>query len=162
MSGIIKEKQSFHVDSVGVFMLGAVFLFLSIGLVLLGGSVYSNIMARSAENDEARTTFSYIANQVRRADGVVGAEIGELDGHHALVLYHDYYGWEFLTYLYYYDGAMREHFVEKGFEQGPEAGSPIVWMEGLRFAKDPAGLITIWATFDGREKSMQIAARPLR
>ena len=160
MQGILKEKQGFRVDSVGVFFLGAVFLFLSIGLVLLGGSVYSHIIERSAVNDNSRTTFSYISNQVRRADTYAGVEVGEFNGLNALILNHDFYGWEFATYLYYYDGAMREYFVEKGYELGPEAGSPIVWLEGLFFSEDEGGLITVRATFaQGREKQMQISLR---
>ena len=160
MRGIIKEKQGFRVDSVGVFLLGAVFLFLSIGLVLLGGSVYSHIIAGSARNDDARTTFSYLANQVRRADSGAGVEIGYLGEQQALLLNHDYAGWAFVTYLYYYDGALRELFVEKGYELEPEAGLPIVWLEDIRFSIDGAGLITAKAFFsDNREEQMLLSTR---
>jgi len=160
MNGVIKEKQGFRIDSVGVFLLGAVFLFLSIGLVMLGGSLYRHIMVRSGENDEVRTTFSYIANQVHRADEAGGVEVGEFAGRQALLLNHDFYGWEFTTYLYYYDGALRELFVEKGFELEPEAGQVIVWLDDIRFSVDDYGLITAWASFpDGLQEKLLMSPR---
>ena len=160
MNGLIKEKQGIRVDSVGVFLLGAVFLFLSIGLVMLGGSLYRHIMEISGENDETRTTFSYLANQVHRADALGSVGVGEFQGRSALVLEQNFGDWEFVTYLYYYDGALRELFVEKGTELDAEAGLPIVWLNDLAFETDDGGLITAWATFaNGRRSRILISPR---
>jgi hypothetical protein len=160
MNGLLKEKQGIRVDSAGVFLLGAVFLFLSIGLVMLGGSLYHHIMMNSNENNEARTTFSYIANQVHRADSEGGVSVGELDGRQALLLEQNYGDWQFVTYLYYYDGALRELFVEKGTVLDAEAGLPIVWLEGLGFETDSSGLITAWAEFsNGRRERIFLSPR---
>ena len=160
MNGVIKEKQGIRVDSIGVFILGAIFLFLSIGLVMLGGSLYYHIMSTSGANDASRTTFSYISNQVHRADANGGVMVGELDGRQALMLEQDFGGWEFVTYLYYYDGALRELFVEKDNILDAEAGLPIVWLEGLGFEVDDQGLITAWAAFsNGRNERILISPR---
>ena len=160
MEGSLKEQHKIRVDSAGVFLLGAVFLFLSIGLVMMGGSVYQHIMRGAGENDQIRTTFSYIANQVRRADAGGGVEVGLWDGREALLLTQDFGGYEYVTYLYYYEGALRELFVEKGFDLDPDAGQPIVWLAGLGFQEDARGLITIRALFDdGREEHMRLSTR---
>ena len=160
MNGVIKKRQGIRVDSAGVFLLGAVFLFLSIGLVMLGGSLYRHIMVTSGKNDATRTTFSFLANQVRRADASGGVEVGEFCGCQALLLSQDFDGWEFITYLYYYDGALRELIVEKGYELEPEAGLPIVWLEDMGFSADESGLITAWAAFeDGRREKLFLSAR---
>jgi len=160
MDGVLKERHKIRVDTAGVFVLGAVFLFLSIGLVMMGGSVYRSIMRGSGENDRIRTTFSYIANQVRRADAYGGVEVGEWNGKEALQLNQNYGGWEYITYLYYYDGALRELFVEKGTMLDADAGLPIVWLENVGFTADEQGLITITATFeDGRNERMLLSTR---
>jgi hypothetical protein len=160
MNGVLKERQGIRVDSAGVFLLGAVFLFLSIGLVMMGGSLYRHIMEVSNENDEARTTFSYIANQVHRADSSGGVSVGELGGQQALMLEQNFGGWEFVTYLYYYDGALRELFVEKGTELEKDAGLAIVWLNDLGFEQDESGLITAWAVLtNGRREQILISPR---
>jgi hypothetical protein len=160
MNGVIKEKQGLRADSIGVFLLGAAFLFMSISLVLLGGALYRQIMMRANENDEIRTTFAYISNQMHRADEFGGVEVGEFAGAQALLLNHDFYGWEFTTFLYYYDGALRELFVEKGFELDPDAGQVIIRLEDLGFSVDERGLITAWASFaDGRREHVLLSPR---
>ena len=160
MEGSIKEQHRIRVDTAGVFLLGAVFLFLSIGLVVMGGSVYQRIMRDANSNDQIRTTFSYIANQVRRADADGGVEVGQWDGMETLLLNQDFGGWAFITYLYYYDGALRELFVEKGTELDPDAGLPIVWLDGIGFQVDDRGLITVHADFGGgRREEMLLSTR---
>ena len=160
MEGVVKEKHKIRVDTAGVFMLGAVFLFLSIGLVMMGGSVYRSVIKGSGENDQIRTTFSYLANQIRRADANGGVEVGQWSGQEALLLNQDFGGWTYITYLYYYDGALRELFVEKGTELDVDAGLPIVWLDGVGFTADERGLITITASFgDGRSESMLFSTR---
>ncbi|MCL1804790.1 MAG: DUF4860 domain-containing protein [Clostridiales bacterium] len=162
MNGVIKERQGIRVDSAGVFLLGAVFLFLSIGLVMMGGSLYRHIMEVSNENDEARTTFSYISNQVHRADASGGVSVGELGGQPALLLEQHFGDWEFITYLYYYDGALRELFVEKGTELEKDAGLAIVWLSDLGFEQDESGLITAWAVLtNGRREQILISPRTM-
>lgn len=132
-----------------MIVLGAVFLFLSIGLVMMGGSVYQSIMDRSDISDQTRTTFAYIANQVRRADNGGGVSVAEYNGKNALFLRQDYGGYTYINHLYYFDGALRELFVEEGTELDPEAGLPIVWLDDISFKRNERGLITITATFKG-------------
>ena len=163
MEGRIKEQHKIRVDSAGVFLLGAVFLFMSIGIVMLGGSVYRYVMRGANDNDQIRTTFSYIANQVRRADTDGGVTVGQWGGQEALVLEQNYGGYAYVTYLYHYDGALRELFVEKGTDLDPEAGLPIVWIEEIGFQEGEAGLITVKAYFeDGREESMLLSTNSTR
>lgn len=150
-------------DSAAVFLLGAVFLFLSIGLVILGGSVYSQTLAASSENDELRTTFSYIANQIRRADAGGAVEAGRLAEVPALLLNQDFEGIACVTYLYYWEGSLRELFVEKGSELGPEAGLPLIKLAALDFHLDDQGLLAIEAAFNsGGSRRMLLSCRSRR
>ena len=160
MEGRVRNRHTIRIDSAGVFLLGAVFLFLSIGIVMLGGSVYRSVMQGSNENDQIRTTFSYIANQVRRADSDGGVGISQWADREVLLLNQNYGGYAYVTYLYHYDGALRELFVEKGVELELEAGLPIVWIEGIHFQENGQGLISIQAVFNGgKEEQMLLSTR---
>ena len=157
---MLKKKHLMSADSVAVFLLGAVFLFLSAGLVLLGSSVYRHVVADSQENDSIRTTLSYIANQVRRADREGGVQVGTFHGQDALLLLRDLEGIECVTYLYSWEGSLRELFVEKGFELEPEAGLPLMPLENIYFTQDGAGLIQVEAQFaSGSRGQLTLALR---
>ena len=158
VAGVFKERDRIRVDSAGVIVLGAVFLFLSIGLVMMGGSVYRSIMDKSDESDMTRTTFAYIANQTRRADSNGGVQVARYHDKDALLLSQVYGDYTFITHLYYYEGALRELFVEEGTELDLEAGLPIVWLEDISFKQNDRGLITVTAMFEGGRKEEMFLA----
>jgi hypothetical protein len=156
---MMKKKAIMSADGIAVFLLGAVFLFLSVGLVLLGSSVYRRVLADSRENDQIRTTFSYIANQVRRKDVAGNVQVGKFHGQDALLLMQDVAGIECVTYLYCWDGSLRELFVEKGYELEPEAGLSLIPLENIFFTME-GGLINVEALFaNGIQSQLTLAPR---
>ena len=157
---MLKKKHLMSADSVAVFLLGAVFLFLSVGLVLLGSSVYRGVVATSQENDQMRTTLSYIANQVRRCDIDGNVQVGMFHDQDALLLLQDYDGIECVTYLYCWEGSLRELFVEIGNDLDPEAGLPLIALENIYFTLEPTGLIGVEARFaDGATARLILSPR---
>ncbi len=147
---MFKDKHRFKIDSVAVFMLGAIFLFLSIGLVVFGGSIYHNIVETSNQNDQSRVALAYFSNQVRRADLADSLEIGQLYDTEALLLKQNYDGYQYITYLYCYEGKLYEQFVEQGYEVEPNFGTAIMDMQSLAFNLEN-GLLSIDFKFeDGR------------
>jgi hypothetical protein len=157
---MLMKKNLMRAVAVAVFLLGAVFLFLSVGLVLLGGSVYRQVVADSFENDRMRNTLSYIANQVRRNDIAGNVQVGKFHGQDALLLLQNLGGIECITYLYCWEGSLRELFVEKGFELEPEAGLPLIPLDDISFTQDGEGLINVEALFDsGSSQRLVLAPR---
>ena len=155
---MLKKRRLLSADGAAVFLLGAVFLFLSVGLVLLGSSVYRRVVADSQENDRLRTTLSYIANQVRRSDVEGNVQVGAFNGQEALLLSRDLDGIECITYLYYWDGSLRELFVEKGNELAPEAGLPVMPLENISFTLTANGLINVEALLEGGARAQLVLA----
>ncbi|MCL1816734.1 MAG: DUF4860 domain-containing protein [Clostridiales bacterium] len=146
---MLKRKHLMSADGVAVFLLGALFLFLSIGLVLLGGSVYRQVVAASQENDQMRTAFSYIANQVRRCDSGGNVQVGKFHNVDALLLLQEFGDIECVTYLYCWEGSLRELFVEVDNELDMEAGLPLIPLDAISFSQDHNGLILVEAQFTG-------------
>ena len=154
---MMKKKTLMSASGIAVFLLGAVFLFLSVGLVLLGGSVYRRVVAHSQENDQMRTTLSYVANQVRRKDMAGNVQVGKFHGQDALLLTQNFEDIECVTYLYCWEGSLRELFIEKGYELGPEAGLPLITLENIFFTVEE-GLIGVEALFTNGSQGRLILA----
>lgn len=128
----MEKKPLFRGDSAAALLLCAVFLFLSMGFVMLGGSVYHKGTEAAKANDALRTTLSYFSNQIRRADAADAIEIGEFGDGDAIFLYQSLEGVDCVTYLYCYEGELKELFMEAGTTDiGPEAGQTILSLEGM-------------------------------
>ena len=132
-----------HTTNLAVFLLGALFLFLSIGLVLLSGSVYRQINTAATQNAELRINLGYVSNQVRRHDTAGSIDIGYLENTPALILYQDIADIPLAMYLYSYDGMLRSKLVQQGNEQAPEFGMALTPLADLRPAWTTDGLLRL-------------------
>ena len=132
-----------HTTSLAVFLLGAVFLSLSVGLILLSGSIYRQINANATHNAELRTTLGYISNQVHRHDAAASIDIGHLEGVPTLILYQELADIPLAMYLYSYDGMLRSKLVQQGNEQAPEFGFALVPLADLQPEWTVQGLLRV-------------------
>ena len=137
------KHTSKHITGLAVFLLGALFLVLSIGLVLLGGSMYRQITADATQNAELRTTLGYISNQVRRHDSAGNIEAGNLAGVPSIILHQDIADIPLAMYLYSYDGMLRSKLVQQGNEQDPEFGLALVPLADLLPTWTDTGLLRV-------------------
>ena len=110
----------------------AVFFILAMSLALTAAGTYRHLTAAAGENSTQRTGLSYLANQVRRADRPQGIRLTRFGGGDALEL-HD--GLGYVTYIYCYDGALRELYTDPQAQLGPADGTELL----------PAGELTITA-----------------
>ena len=146
-------------DTAVVLLLMGMFVLLSVGIMVLGISVYNNTNELSSENYARRTALSYIANQMRRGDVQGGVELRDIDGTRALVFRQDFDGTDYLTCLYAYDGELRELFTEDGTEQELASGVPVMPVSDLAFeAKN--GSIEVWVTDETSGESQSLLLTP--
>jgi hypothetical protein len=146
-------------DTAVVLLLMGMFVLLSVGIMVLGISVYNNTNELSSENYARRTALSYIANQMRRGDVQGGVELRDIDGTRALVFRQDFDGTDYLTCLYAYDGELCELFTEDGTEQELSSGVPVMPVSDLAFeAKN--GSIEVWVTDETSGESQSLLLTP--
>ncbi len=136
-----------------LFVLGLVCLFgvCSLLVVLFGGRVYQHIVENSNRTDQQRTAFSYISNKLRSADGDE-IKLLEGDGMQILRLTEALESGEYQTYLYYYDGAVRELTLKKGEIFNPASGEWVVNASGLSFTQE--GQLLTYILLDADNQSM--------
>lgn len=141
--GQFKGRRSSVMENVALLCLCALFFFLAMGAVVMGVSAYQGVSRVVEENTAYRTALAYITNQVRRADTGGGVSAGSYQGIDALILTESFMGETYITYIYCYDGALRELFVEQGYELEVEAGTELLPLEGMSVTTADGGLIQV-------------------
>lgn len=117
-----------HLDGLLAMLLFGAFAICIMVVLLSGARAYGGLTQRDQAAYAQRTALQYVATRIRQADeaGAVGlCRLGEAQ---ALTLGHDYQ-----TYVYYYDGYIRELYAEAGAAFDPEDGEEVLPAAGLSF-----------------------------
>lgn len=137
------NRKKHSIDVVFVLVLFCTFAVSVLMVLMVGASSYNHVTDRMARNYEDRTGAGYIAEKVRHADTAGGISTGSFQGIPALVLEQDIEGKPYATYIYYYDGCIRELFTEKGNVLPPEAGEKIIDAAGFAVQEYDSGLLRV-------------------
>ena len=130
-----KTSSSYSLDTVFVMTLFLIFALTVLSVLMSGANVYKNTVKTMNERYQSRTCISYISAKVRHSNpGSV--YITDFDGVKTLALSETANDSEYLTYIYYYDGYVKELYFEKGLDFTPSDGQDILKMNNLSFADE--------------------------
>lgn len=152
----IKSKGAYaSIPVVFVLMLFLTISILSCAIIAAGGSVYSGISDDMDYNYESRVSFAYLTTKIRQGDnsGMITSE--KFHDVEVLAVSEEYdEDFAVCTYLYYYDGYIRELFFERGLglEEGMalDDGDKIVEAGGFDIKID-GKIVTM--TLTGRDNN---------
>ena len=130
------ERKGQVAGTLFTMLLFLVFVLCALFTVLTGGKVYENISARMADNYTGSVALQYIANKVRQGDQAGGIHVQEIDGTSVLEQRQVLEGDEYLSWIYYYDGSIRELFTSVDSGLGLSDGIEIMECEGLSFSRE--------------------------
>ncbi|MCI8643012.1 MAG: DUF4860 domain-containing protein [Lachnospiraceae bacterium] len=142
-------KKAFMAGLISMVFLLGIFAVASLFLINIGVQVYKNVVIANNDNFELRTSLSYLATRVRQADQTGMVEIREEDGLKILVLGEENEDGEFETCLYFWDGFLYEHFMEKGGYFEPGYGMETFEVESLIMEQKASGQLYFRATGGG-------------
>lgn len=126
------RKQLKHsIDILYVLLLFFIFTACALSLVMLGTNVYKKTVYDMNVNYEERTSFSYISNKFRQFSSSDGISLETFDGCDSLVLKETIEGVAYCTYLYQYDGHLKELFTREGSGLHAEDGADIIAMKSF-------------------------------
>ncbi len=156
-----KQEKNHIVDVLFVLALFVVFTLSALVLVILGASVYKQTVNYMDENYTARTAYSYLTEKVRQNDLYDSISIGQLEDTPALVLTREINDTAYATYLYLYEGDLRELFMRKGSNIGSNplsAGQEILPLKAWNLEMTGDHLLHISLTLeDSSEKELYIS-----
>ena len=127
------KRQSGH--TVDVLFVITLFLVFAVSVVMLtgtGASVYRNIVDSMTENYDSRTSFTYVINKIHQNDRENAVSLGEYEGCDAVMISEEVNNVNYCTYLYFFDGYMREIFTRYGSEFDPGLGTPLFPLKGFK------------------------------
>nr|WP_312576770.1 DUF4860 domain-containing protein [Sedimentibacter sp.] len=128
-------SNQFSIQFVFIMILFLIIVFLSVMIINLGQSIYSNINNDRSTNYELRVALSYIANKIRQADIENTVDIKDLNGNLAVVINEIYDGMNYETWIYYYNNYLYEILIDKGELFEPSDGMKVLKVDGFNISK---------------------------
>lgn len=123
----MEEKQPKHIiDTLFVIALFCLFALSAIFLITIGANIYGKTVNNMEDNFNNRTALAYITEKVRQSDSTDSLSIGTFHECPALIITSKIEDTEYLTYLYEYDGYLREIMIRKGMTLDPGIGQTII------------------------------------
>lgn len=110
-----------------------------------GSQVYENIAQDMENNYTLRTSLSYVTEKLRQNDASGVISLAEIAGEPAVVLEMMYNDVLYQTWIYEYEGKLRELFTRKGNNIFPEDGQALMEIRdfSIEAVKDNLYQITI-------------------
>lgn len=138
------KSRSHQADSFFVMLLFFLFALTAFILVLIGVKQYKSTAMNY--NYEVRTVTSYLREKVRQNDSDAAISVETINGTKALCLKNTINDIVYNTFIYYYDGSLRELYVQDGFSYSLDSGQMIVEIGGLDMTETTDKMITVTIT----------------
>ncbi len=134
---MFKENASkqFSFQFIFVMLLFLMIAFLSFIIIAMGSNVYSKINSDRIGNYQKRVSLSYVSNKIRQNDKKGCVEIENLNGENAVVINEVYDGEKYETWIYFYDNAIYEMFIDAGMKFSSDDGMKILEVESFNIEK---------------------------
>lgn len=148
----MEEKQQRHIiDVLFVLALFGIFALSAIFLITIGANIYGKTMNNMERNFDTRTALAYITEKVRQSDLENQIDIGELDGCPALIISSGTEESLYKTYLYEYQGTLKELMIKQDVLLGPSAGQDILSVSNFELSPVSDHLINCRITIDDEQ-----------
>ena len=118
----------------------------SVALVVLASGTYSRQVQDSEDSFVSRTALSYVTEKIHQADEYGAVYAGTFDGQDAIVICQTYSEQTYMTYLYEYDGYLRELFIQDGVDAKASDGCRILASDSFSFEESQEGLFHLYCT----------------
>ena len=151
-----RQKSRHMIDILFTLALFGVFAICALMVVMMGAEVYRKGVQDMQNNFDTRTSLSYIATKLRRGDTEGAVSTPKLNGEDALMIEENIDGIKYATWIYCYDGKLREVFTLKELMPNLTDGQPIMEIDSVEFSKTSSGAVVITAHLPNGEKESMI------
>lgn len=131
-----------------IFPIAVFFVFAasSLAVLILAANIYSSQTAEADNNYAARTSLSYINEKIRQNDADGGISLQTIEGQPCLALESFLGDASYITYIYEYDGMLKELFIRSGIDISLSAGKDIMEVWDFSISEPEDGLLCFTST----------------
>lgn len=145
----MKKTDSRYTDLLALLVFGLFALCLLL-VLLTGARVYKNLVTLGQDSHRGTTQVQYLSTRVRQGQDI---QVSQFGGCTALMLTEELDGECYVTYVYCYEGWLRELFCLEGASLTPEDGEKVLEADSLELSLED-GLLT--ARIDGQNLSLHL------
>ena len=156
------RRDRFSTEKILGLVLFAVVSVCVLLVVLTGADVYGRLTRRGLDAYERRTVPQYIATKVRQADCEEAVSLDRKNGIDTLQLAEWIEGKKYVTYIYCYEGAVRELFSDESVPFAPEAGEKIAEATSVEFALEKGCLYVTVGRENGKSEEQMLMLRSMQ
>ena len=132
------SSRSRKIEFVFPVMIFFVFTLSALIVILFAAQIYQQTVADAAMNYNANTSLSYIREKIHQHDNGMIA-VGNFDGCDAIIMRDDLNGETYATYIYAFDGMLRELFIKNDAAGNFTASSGQAIISVKSFSVEPVG-----------------------
>ena len=121
-----EQQENNIIDVLFVIALFCIFALSAIFLISIGANIYGKTVSHMEANFNGRTSFAYVTEKIRQSDNDGAISIGDFNGCPALLITKKTGDTNYITYLYEYDGYLKELMIREDTPLPPSAGQNIL------------------------------------
>lgn len=130
------EKRGHSLDILFPVVLLAVYVLAAVTVILQAGAAYRKVEDRSRSMADGPAALAYVTERLHQGDEAGVVRVGTLGDIPALVFAQGEDG-RYVTYIYCYDGSLRELMIRRELAPEPETGRALLPM--AEFLPEDAG-----------------------
>lgn len=154
------EKRQHTIQTLFAITLFGVFALCCILVLIFGARIYQGVVSAEKSNAEIRTSLSYVAEKVHQNDKLNGIRLETIDGTPTLLLSDIYGSTEYITYIYFRDGQLKEQTLRSDLTPSPDMGQNIAELQDFQISQIGGSLYCFTAcNKDGKEMSIYVNSK---
>lgn len=153
-----QTRQRHVIDLVFPIALFFVFAASALVVLILAADIYASTTNHFQVNDESRTALAYISEKIRQNDTDGALSIATIEQTDCIALSQDFNGTLCTTYIYEYEGMLKELFIQNGVSISLQNGTDIMELSALSIEELDNQLYQFTATDQTGTKSSIITS----
>ena len=133
--------RTHRIDTIFPITLFFVLTLSAVMVITLAAGIYENTTENSHRNHQSRIALSYISEKIHQNDDNCVISIENFEGLEALSFKQTYENSNYTTYIYFYDGSLRELFAREDANISLPDGKMIIELTDFSIKEAADGLL---------------------